>query len=147
MCCILLCLLRRCEICYFSPPRSWLFLCSAQMFRKWIPAPAPVWHWPRPALQHPQLLLYLADQLSCDTYSRSPSISIFGIKGKTTWRLDLSGKSVFKGQVPWASLFRSILRINERSFTGLQEAGAPQHPSCRINKWTVDFSGVALSYF
>lgn len=145
----------------FLPPRFWLFLRSAQMFRKWIPAPAPVWHWPRPALLHPQLLLYLADQLSCDTipsplcsstHNYPPRISVppfefLELKEKQHRAQYCSGKSVYNRQVPRAPLFRSILWINEHSFAGLQEASAPQHPSCRINKWTVDFSGVSVSYF
>lgn len=155
ICFILMFLLRQCEICYFFPHGP--VLCSAQMFRKRIPAPAPGWRWP--GLSYNILRSYRSAvmwhsfcPLCSSTHSSPASISaspfeVLELKERQHGTQYLSGKSVFNGKVPGASLFRSILWINEHSFAGLQEAGAPQHPSCRINKWTVDFSGVSVCYF
>lgn len=48
------------EMCYFLSSllgTGSCFLCLLQMFRKLIPKPAPVWHWPRCTLPHPAFIL------------------------------------------------------------------------------------------
>lgn len=148
--------LLQCEVCYFSPHGPGCFCvehrCSGNEVQRQHLCDTD------PGLLCNILYSYCTSKISlrgtltpsplCSSTQRfCPSIWEFGIKGKQCGAPSLAGKAVLNGQVPLASLFRSILRIHERSFAGLQEAGAPQHPSCKIHKWTVDFSGASVSYF
>lgn len=162
MCFIFLFLLEQCEVCYPPPPRGpGCFCvqrrCSGNKFQhQHLCNTDPGLPCNIPSLYCiPQISLHgtvTPSRLCSSTHSYPPSVSappseFLDPKEKQYGAQYLSGESVFNREVPLASLFRSISSIRQCSFAGLQEASAPQHPSCRTNTWTVDFSGVSVSYF
>ena len=130
-----------------SVPRSLgCLLCSEQMFRKHIPAPAPV----DADLGLPRniLLSYSSSQnrlhvthtpcpLRPSTHHDSPSVSVPPsdfLEKQYGAQPHLSGESVFHRQVPPPLCSEASYKSTSAVLQALQEVGAPRYPSCGINK-------------
>lgn len=135
-------------VCYLSPAVLAL-LCSAQMFRKRIPRPAPVDA--DPGLPCNILLSYCSSQIRLhvthtpcplcpSTHSDPPSVSVPPsdfldlMEKQYGAQPHLRGASVFHRQVPPRFCSEASYKSTSAVLQALQEAGTPRYPSCGINK-------------
>lgn len=157
---VLLFLLRPCGVCYLSPLILAVFVFSTDV-QESIPAPARTYGQLTQTctLQHPPLTVG-TDLLTCDTHALSPlprppiairsvsvhAIWLFGLNGKTIWSPASSQGWVWFSLTgtPGVSVQKHLINPREQFCWLLRSA--PRCPSCKINKWTVDFSGVSVSY-
>lgn len=130
----------------FVPRSPGCLLCSAQMFRKRIPAPAPVDA--DPGLPCNTLLSYCSSQIRLhvthtpcplcpSTHSDSPSVSVPPsdfLEKQYGAQPHLSGESVFHRQVPPPLCSEASYKSTSAVLQALQEAGTAWYPSCGINK-------------